>query len=157
MKSGRPFFWQPLGGVPITVSIFGCRSCFPSTNPFMVPFRTLEYPFQKKQAIDQSSLDAEPVSHRPWAAAPPVPTISIGVHTERSRMAGHFPDGFLWGASTAAYQIEGAVSEDGRGPSIWDKFSHLPGKIVGGDTGDIACGHYHHYPADVALMRELGL
>ena len=72
-------------------------------------------------------------------------------------MAGHFPDGFLWGASTAAYQIEGAVSEDGRGPSIWDKFSHLPGKIVGGDTGDIACGHYHHYPADVALMRELGL
>ena len=72
-------------------------------------------------------------------------------------MVEHFPDGFLWGASTAAYQIEGAVSEDGRGPSIWDKFSHLPGKIVGGDTGDIACGHYHRYPADVALMRELGL
>ncbi len=72
-------------------------------------------------------------------------------------MATRFPDGFLFGASTAAYQIEGAVSEDGRGPSIWDKFSHLPDRIVGGDTGDIACDHYHRYPADVVLMRELGL
>jgi len=72
-------------------------------------------------------------------------------------MATHFPDGFLWGASTAAYQIEGAVREDGRGPSIWDTFSHLPGKILGGDSGDIACDHYHRWPQDVALMRELGL
>ncbi len=72
-------------------------------------------------------------------------------------MAAHFPEGFLFGASTAAYQIEGAVSKDGRGPSIWDKFSHLPGKIVGGDTGDGACDHYHRYQTDVALMRELGL
>ena len=72
-------------------------------------------------------------------------------------MATHFPDGFLFGASTAAYQIEGAVAEDGRGPSIWDKFSHIPGKIVGDDTGDVACDHYHRYPEDIALMRELGL
>ena len=72
-------------------------------------------------------------------------------------MATHFPDGFLWGASTAAYQIEGAVREDGRGPSIWDTFSHLPGKILDGATGDIACDHYHRWPQDVALMRELGL
>ncbi len=72
-------------------------------------------------------------------------------------MATHFPDGFLWGASTAAYQIEGAVREDGRGPSIWDTFSHLPGNIYGGDTGDRACDHYHRWPQDVALMRELGL
>jgi len=71
-------------------------------------------------------------------------------------MASHFPDGFLWGASTAAYQIEGAVKEDGRGPSIWDTFSRLTGKILGGDTGDIACDHYHRWPQDVALMRELG-
>jgi beta-glucosidase len=56
-------------------------------------------------------------------------------------MATSFPDGFLWGASTAAYQIEGAVAEDGRGPSIWDTFSHLPGRILGGDNGDIACDH----------------
>src|SRR5437868_5698606 len=72
-------------------------------------------------------------------------------------MAEHFPPGFLFGASTAAYQIEGAVAEDGRGPSIWDKFSHSPGKIVGDDNGDVACDHYHRYPEDVALMRELGL
>src|SRR5438270_7668542 len=72
-------------------------------------------------------------------------------------MAEHFPPGFLFGASTAAYQIEGAASEDGRGPSIWAKFSHSPGKIVGDDNGDVACDHYHRYPEDVALMRELGL
>jgi beta-glucosidase len=72
-------------------------------------------------------------------------------------MATNFPDGFLWGASTASYQIEGAVREDGRGPSIWDIFCHLPGTIANGDTGDIACDHYHRWPQDVALMRELGL
>jgi beta-glucosidase len=68
-----------------------------------------------------------------------------------------FPDGWVWGAATAAYQVEGAVREGGRGVSIWDTFSHTPGKIANGDTGDVACDHYHRYPADVALMRELGL
>jgi beta-glucosidase len=72
-------------------------------------------------------------------------------------MATSFPDGFLWGASTSAYQIEGAVKEDGRGPSIWDTFSHQPGNILGDDTGDIAGDHYHRWPEDVALMRELGI
>ncbi len=72
-------------------------------------------------------------------------------------MATSFPDGFLWGASSSAYQIEGAVKEDGREPSIWDTFSHLPGNISGEDTGDTACDHYHRWPEDVALMRELGL
>lgn len=69
----------------------------------------------------------------------------------------NFPQDFLWGASTAAYQIEGGVREGGRGSSIWDVFSHTPGKVVGGDTGDIACGHYHHWREDIALMKELGL
>jgi beta-glucosidase len=68
-----------------------------------------------------------------------------------------FPDGFLWGAATAAYQIEGAWNEDGKGPSIWDTFSHAPGKIQGGDTGDVACDHYHRYGEDVALLADLGL
>jgi beta-glucosidase len=68
-----------------------------------------------------------------------------------------FPDGFIWGASTAAYQVEGAVSADGRGPSVWDTFSHTPGKVRGGDTGDIACDSYHRYREDVALMASLGL
>ncbi|MGH3647025.1 MAG: GH1 family beta-glucosidase [Micromonosporaceae bacterium] len=68
-----------------------------------------------------------------------------------------FPPDFLWGAATAAYQIEGAVHADGRAPSIWDTFSHTPGTIDGGDTGDVACEHYHRYADDVALMAELGL
>jgi beta-glucosidase len=68
-----------------------------------------------------------------------------------------FPEGFVWGAATAAYQIEGAARDDGRGPSIWDTFSRTPGKVAGGHTGDVACDHYHRYPDDVALMAELGL
>src|SRR5689334_16486120 len=68
-----------------------------------------------------------------------------------------FPDGFTWGASTAAYQIEGAPAADGKGPSVWDTFSRAPGNVRGGDTGDIACDSYHRYREDVALMAELGL
>jgi beta-glucosidase len=68
-----------------------------------------------------------------------------------------FPEGFLWGTATASYQIEGGVAEDGRSPSIWDTFAHTPGAILGGDTGDVACDHYHRYRDDVALMRELGM
>ncbi|QES41742.1 beta-glucosidase [Streptomyces venezuelae] len=68
-----------------------------------------------------------------------------------------FPADFLWGAATSAYQIEGAVREDGRTPSIWDTFSHTPGRTAGGDTGDVAVEHYHRYRDDVALMAELGL
>ncbi|MEV5975462.1 family 1 glycosylhydrolase [Streptomyces sp. NPDC052114] len=68
-----------------------------------------------------------------------------------------FPAGFLWGAATAAYQIEGAVRADGRTPSIWDTFSHTPGKVLGGDTGDIAVDHYHRWRDDVRLMADLGL
>jgi beta-glucosidase len=68
-----------------------------------------------------------------------------------------FPSDFRWGVATAAYQIEGAVGEDGRGPSIWDTFSHTPGRTHGGDTGDIACDHYHRYRDDVALMAAASL
>jgi beta-glucosidase len=68
-----------------------------------------------------------------------------------------FPHNFLWGAATAAYQIEGAWNEDGKGESIWDRFSHTPGKIEDGSTGDIACDHYHRWREDIALMRRLGL
>ena len=68
-----------------------------------------------------------------------------------------FPDGFLWGAATAAYQVEGAVHEGGRGTSIWDTFSHSPGRTKNGDTGDIACRHYELLEADLDLMADLGL
>jgi beta-glucosidase len=68
-----------------------------------------------------------------------------------------FPDGFVWGAATSSYQIEGAVDVDGRGPSIWDTFSRTPGMVRDGDTGDVAADHYHRWAEDVAIMGELGL
>ncbi len=68
-----------------------------------------------------------------------------------------FPQGFEWGAATAAYQIEGAPREGGKGLSIWDVFCQQPGRVMGGDTGDVACDHYHRYREDVALMKRLGL
>ncbi len=68
-----------------------------------------------------------------------------------------FPEGFLWGAATSAYQIEGSPLADGAGPSIWHRFAHSPGLTAGGETGDVACDHYRRYAADVGLMRELGL
>ncbi|HNB52053.1 MAG TPA: GH1 family beta-glucosidase [Anaerolineales bacterium] len=68
-----------------------------------------------------------------------------------------FPAGFLWGAATASYQIEGGWNEDGKGESIWDRFSQTPGKVKNGDTGDLACDHYHRWPEDIQLMKSLGL
>jgi len=75
--------------------------------------------------------------------------------TDQSPLA--FPPGFTWGAATAAYQIEGAANADGKGPSVWDTFSHTPGRVRGGDTGDIACDSYHRYREDADLLSSLGL
>jgi len=69
----------------------------------------------------------------------------------------NFPKDFIWGAATASYQIEGAWEEDGKGESIWDHFTHKPYRILNGDTGDIACDHYHHLSEDIALIKDLGL
>ena len=68
-----------------------------------------------------------------------------------------FPNGFVWGAATSSYQIEGAVNEDGRGKSIWDTFCKVPGAIANGDSGDVANDHYHRYKEDIALMKSVGL
>ncbi|MFX0138577.1 MAG: family 1 glycosylhydrolase, partial [Candidatus Hodarchaeota archaeon] len=68
-----------------------------------------------------------------------------------------FPPYFTWGCATASYQIEGAWLEGGKGLSTWDAFSHTPGKILHGYTGDVACDHYHRYKEDIALMAEMGL
>jgi beta-glucosidase len=79
------------------------------------------------------------------------------VPKERAVSSPGFPSGFTWGASTSSYQIEGATHEDGRGESIWDRFSHTPGRIRDGESGDVACDHYHRFRDDVALIAELGL
>jgi beta-glucosidase len=72
-------------------------------------------------------------------------------------LAATFPKGFFWGTATASYQIEGAWKEDGKGESIWDRFSHTPGKIKNGDTGDVACDSYHRWREDIALMKAMNL
>ncbi|MET0496284.1 MAG: GH1 family beta-glucosidase [Actinoplanes sp.] len=84
-------------------------------------------------------------------------TVSVESSDEPVTAGERFPDGFIWGAATASYQIEGAATEDGRGPSIWDTFSRTPGRVYKGHTGDVACDHYHRYVDDVALMAGLGL
>ncbi|MCZ4291843.1 GH1 family beta-glucosidase [Hoeflea alexandrii] len=76
--------------------------------------------------------------------------------TSPQKLARRFPDSFLFGVATASYQIEGAATADGRKPSIWDAFSHMPGRVKGGDTGDEACDHYNRLEADLDLMAELG-
>ncbi|SEF27254.1 beta-glucosidase [Amycolatopsis pretoriensis] len=68
-----------------------------------------------------------------------------------------FPTGFLWGAATASYQVEGGVSEGGRGPSVWDTFAARPGAVLGDASGEIACDHYHRFPEDIGLLADLGL
>ena len=75
------------------------------------------------------------------------------VEAERHQLRGDF----VWGVSTSSYQIEGAANTDGRGPSVWDVYSKVPGHIMNGDTGDVACDHYHRYAEDIALMREVGV
>ncbi|MEU4717654.1 family 1 glycosylhydrolase, partial [Micromonospora purpureochromogenes] len=85
------------------------------------------------------------MSTEPREEKPPVPDLS------------KLPPDFRWGVATAAYQIEGAVRVDGRAPSIWDTFCEVPGAVDNGDTGAVACDHYHRWPQDVALMRQLGV
>ena len=80
--------------------------------------------------------------------------IASPANTENGRQ---FPEGFLWGSATASYQVEGAVNKGGRGPSIWDTFSHTPGKTFNGDTGDVADDYYDLYAKDIELMKDLGL
>lgn len=88
----------------------------------------------------------------PALADSPAPAQSTAASDART-----FPNGFLWGSATASYQVEGAVNEAGRGRTIWDTFSHLPGTTNNGDTGDVADDHFHRYKQDVQLMKDLGL
>ena len=80
---------------------------------------------------------------------------ALGADTRAAPATDAFPAGFLWGAATAAYQVEGAWQEDGRGESVWDRFAHTPGKVKNGDNGNVACDSYHRYAEDIALLRQL--
>jgi beta-glucosidase len=80
-----------------------------------------------------------------------------GTSEESVHTLSQFPSDFVWGVATAAYQVEGAANEGGRGPSIWDTFSHTPGLSRNGDTGDIACDHYHRWESDLNLLSDLGI
>jgi len=91
------------------------------------------------------------------AMLPPITHAAPESATEMKPVEARFPEGFWWGAATASYQVEGAANEDGRKPSVWDTFSHAPGHTANGDTGDVACDHYHRYEDDVKLMAELGV
>ena len=91
------------------------------------------------------------------AGAALLPEIAATADTRRGGVPGVFPAGFLWGAATAAYQVEGAWNEDGKGESVWDRFVLAPGKINNGDTGKVACDSYHRYRDDIALLRALNL
>lgn len=91
------------------------------------------------------------------AAAAALSTASLAGRAKAAPIDLSFPQGFKWGCATAAYQIEGAVKEDGRGPTDWDVFSHTPGKTADGGTGDIACDSYHRYGEDIQLLKNLGV
>jgi beta-glucosidase len=96
-------------------------------------------------AFSRYAISATPLASATGAAIMPDVDVS----------GAHFPAGFLWGTATASYQVEGGWKEDGKGPSIWDTFSHTVGKVKGGDTGDVACDSYHRYKEDIALMKRL--
>lgn len=101
-------------------------------------------------ALGSAALTASDFSH-----SEPSPQHIPGAISESEIEGAKFPDNFLWGMATASYQVEGACHEDGKGESIWDRYTHAPGHIKGGDTGDTACDHYHLYQQDIALLKRL--
>jgi beta-glucosidase len=101
-----------------------------------------------------------------WAAAAALPRLSaasilpsLDATADQTPAAGEvkFPKDFLWGTATAAYQVEGAWNVDGRGETVWDRFSHTPGNVKGAYTGDVSCDDYHRYPGDIALMKQMNM
>src|SRR5690606_19091773 len=106
------------------------------------------------------SFRTDPAAPRvpaPGTALPFTPSAPRTATTANATGTVRFPEGFLWGAATAAYQVEGAAHEDGREDSVWDVFAKLPGAVLNQEDGEVACDQYHRYPADVALMKDLGI
>ncbi len=102
-----------------------------------------------------AALIREDVSAASLPGSDQLPGLSPGAISESAIGEARFPDGFLWGMATASYQVEGAWNEDGKGESIWDRWTHTIGKIRGAGTGDVACDHYHLYPQDIAMLKRL--
>jgi beta-glucosidase len=112
----------------------------------------------RRQFINTSLMTASDawLLRRGFAAGiPAIPEQVPGAVSPGAIASARFPQGFLWGMATASYQVEGAWNEDGKGESIWDRFSHTVGKVRGGGTGDVACDQYHLYPQDIAMMKRL--
>jgi beta-glucosidase len=106
--------------------------------------------------VNSAAAAGSSLFHRNLHAAGPATTQQVPGSVLPAQIArAHFPEGFYWGTATAAYQVEGAWSDDGKGESIWDRFTHTPGKVKGGTTGDVACDQYHLYAQDIALARQL--
>src|ERR1700732_3883363 len=91
------------------------------------------------------------------AAGAAIGSRTLAAFTSMDTQHAQFPKDFLWGMATASYQIEGAWNEDGKGESIWDRYTHSVGKIKGAATGDTACDSYHRYREDIAIMKQLNL
>src|SRR5579872_5045182 len=109
--------------------------------------------FSRRRFAKMAAWSAIGISSRPSIAAESV--ARAATRFSKSKIS-NFPDNFLWGTATSAYQIEGAVNEDGRGASIWDSFVRLNGKIIDQSTADVANDDYHRYKEDVQLIKELG-
>ena len=105
-------------------------------------------------------MDRREFIHTGLAAGAGLTAVAAGASSTavmRQPLDLRFPKDFVWGCATASYQIEGATREDGRGATNWDVFSHTPGKVANGDTGDVACDSYHRYPEDIALLKNMGV
>ena len=112
----------------------------------------------RRQFVARSTAALAGVALYPWrshAASPSPAAQTPGAVPDSLIKEARFPEGFLWGVATASYQNEGAWNEDGKGESIWDRFTHTPGRVRGGVTGDVACDQYHLYPQDIALAKRL--
>ena len=84
-------------------------------------------------------------------------SLTLAYEPEEPLLYASFPDDFVWGVATAAYQIEGAWNEDGKGENIWDVWTREPGNVVDGSSGEVACDSYHQYQQDISIMRDLGI
>ena len=111
-----------------------------------------------RRSFVSASIAMAAGSSLPGTASALLPSLSRqAAHSSAKFTGATFPTDFLWGTATAAYQVEGAWNEDGKGESIWDRFTHTRGKIRGASTGDVTCDDYHRFKEDMAIVKQLNL